>query len=297
MLTLAVAAAAILLGGAHVAFLHGSIVPLVYPLTALALGTIATVGLRYSAERRERRLTRTMFSRFVPEAVVDELLDRDDAEPRLGGRRLVATVMFCDLRGFTRFAEGASAERVIEVLNRYLTEMSEAILDHGGTVVSYMGDGIMAVFGSPIERSDHAEAAFAAARDMLDQRLVAFNRWLEEQRVAQGFQMGIGLSTGPVLSGNVGSERRLEYAAVGDTTNVAARLEAMTKDVPFALLIAESTRALIDDDADLVDLGPQDLGGRRLPVRVWALPGGGSSGLSLSADTAPLVTAGGLTPR
>jgi adenylate cyclase len=160
---------------------------------------------------------------------------------------------------------------VIEILNRYLTEMSGAILDHGGTLVTYMGDGIMAVFGSPLERPDHADAALATAREMLAVRLVRFNDWLRREGFPDGFRMGIGLNSGPVMSGNVGSERRLEYAAVGDTTNVAARLEAMTKETGQQLLVAESTRSLLREANGLVDLGERALAGRAASVRVWTL--------------------------
>ena len=135
---------------------------------------------------------------------------------------------------------------MIETLNRYLTEMSDALLAHGGTVVSYMGDGIMAVFGAPIEQPDHADRALAAAREMLTVRLPRFNASLAED---EGFRMGIGLNSGPVSSGNVGSEQRLEYAAVGDTTNVAARLEAKCKETPHQLLFSDATRRLLANSA------------------------------------------------
>ena len=120
--------------------------------------------------------------------------------------------------------------------------MSEAILDHGGTLVAYMGDGIMAVFGAPLEQDDHADRALAAAREMLDAPASGFNAWLREEGLHEGFRMGIGLNSGPVMSGNVGSERRLEYTALGDTTNTAARLEGMTKGTPYQLYVADSTR-------------------------------------------------------
>ena len=149
--------------------------------------------------------------------------------------------MFSDLRGFTSFSETLEPERVIESLNRYLTEMSEAILDHGGTLVAYMGDGIMAVFGAPLKQDDHADRALEAAREMLD-RMEGFNGWLREQGLHDGFKMGIGLNSGPVMSGNVGSERRLEYTALGDTTNTAARLEGMTKGTPHQLYLADTTK-------------------------------------------------------
>ena len=116
--------------------------------------------------------------------------------------------MFSDLRGFTSFSETLEPERVIESLNRYLTEMSEAILDHGGTLVAYMGDGIMAVFGAPLKQDDHADRALEAAREMLD-RMEGFNGWLREQGLHDGFKMGIGLNSG---AGDV-RQRRLRAAA------------------------------------------------------------------------------------
>src|SRR5215203_2381640 len=109
------------------------------------------------------------------------------------------------------------------MLNHYLGGMSDAIMNHGGTVVSYMGDGIMAVFGAPLEQPDHADRALAAAREMMGPRLDAFNA-----ATGHAFKIGIGLASGPVMSGTVGGGRRVEYSTVGDTTNTAARLEAMT---------------------------------------------------------------------
>ena len=160
---------------------------------------------------------------------------------------------------------------MIDALNRYLTAMSEAILDHGGTLVAYMGDGIMAVFGAPLQQDDHADRALAAARDMLA-RLEGFNGWLREQELHQGFKMGIGLNTGPVMSGNVGSERRLEYTALGDTTNTAARLEGMTKGTPHQLYVADSTRdALRTPATDLVEVGEFEVRGRKAKIRLWSV--------------------------
>lgn len=268
----ALAALALFLVGGQLAFDGGTVVPIIYPALGLVLGLIGMVVVVLSAEIRARQRTRTLFSRFVPEAVVGDLLDRMGGELRLGGERQVATVMFCDLRGFTRFAERLPAEQVIDVLNRYLTGMSDAILDNGGTLVSYMGDGIMAIFGAPIARPDHADAAFAAAREMLERRLIDFNAWLRAEGLGDGFRMGIGLNSGPVMSGNVGSERRLEYAAIGDTTNVASRLEGMTKRAGVQLLVADSTRELMTGQTDgLVCVGPQEVTGRDATIIAWTL--------------------------
>jgi adenylate cyclase len=220
----------------------------------------------------ERGRVRDIFSRFVPEHVVDEVLRRTDDDLRLGGVTVDGTVMFGDLRDFTPFAESLPADTVIEVLNRYVSEMSDAILDNGGTLVAYMGDGIMAVFGAPIEMAGHAECAVAAAREMLQSRLPDFNRWLKKNGLGDGFRMGIGLSSGPIVSGTVGSERRLEYTTVGDTTNTAARLEAMTKNTPYSIFIADSTRRSLRQPAeDLIFVDELDVRGKRSKVRLWTL--------------------------
>jgi adenylate cyclase len=157
---------------------------------------------------------------------------RTDDDFRLGGVERDCTVLFSDLRGFTSFGESQPAAKVIEVVNYYLNEMTEAILAAGGTLIAYMGDGIMAVFGTPIEQPDHADRALVAAREMMGPRLQRFNDWLHEQGHESGFRMGIGLNSGTVMAGNVGSAQRVEYTAIGDTTNTASRLEGMTKGTP-----------------------------------------------------------------
>jgi adenylate cyclase len=267
----AVAALAAYGAAAQLLFGAGQVIWVAAPVLALALGTLGALGLRLAAEGRERRRTREAFARFVPETVVQELVALGNGGRRLPARRLEATVLFCDLRGFTALAEGLDAERVMELLNRFLTAMSEAVLDNGGTVVSFMGDGLMAVFGSPLPREDHARAALSAGREMLEQRLPAFNAWLGEGGLGS-LRMGVGLNSGPVMSGTVGSERRLEYAAVGDTTNVAARIESMTKDRGGGLLLSGATYELLGDAAQaLQPAGVAELRGRAEAVELWTL--------------------------
>ena len=133
----------------------------------------------------------------------------------------------------------------------------------------------MAVFGAPLEQPDHADRALAAARAMAGQRLEAFNAWLRGERLGAGFRIGIGLNTGSVMSGNVGSQRRLGYAAIGDTTNTAARLEDMTKEHAVAVLLSEATReALRADPGDLRRVGAAVVRGRRAPLELWTLDAG-----------------------
>ena len=263
-------ALALFLAGAQLAFDAGAIVPVVPGLVALGAGLLGTLAVAYATELRDRRRLREDFARFVPPSVVDDVVAATDDDLRLGGMRREGTVLFCDLRGFTACAEKLSAEQVIELLNRYLTEMSEAILEAGGTVVSYMGDGIMAVFGAPLEQDDHADRAVRAAREMLARRLPRFNAWARESGMSEGFAMGIGIASGPVMSGNVGSARRLEYTAVGDTTNTASRLEAMTKERGVPVLIADATREGLSAGADgLVAVGDLTVRGRAASLHAW----------------------------
>ena len=259
-------------GAAQLLFNAGTIVTVVYPLLAALLSVAATVVLYGLTTAFERERARDAFARFVPESVVGQVLDKAGGA-RLGGTRAEGTVLFSDLRGFTSFAERREPDEVIQILNRYLTAMSDAILDEGGTVVAYMGDGIMAVFGAPIEQLDHADRALRASREML-KRLDAFNAWIAEQELCDGFKMGIGVNSGFVMSGNVGSERRLEYTAIGDTTNTAARLEDMTKGTPYQLYMADATReALREGVEDLDPVGELEVRGREATIRLWTLAG------------------------
>jgi adenylate cyclase len=271
-LVLALSAAALYIEVALIAFDHGWVLSFVYPFGALTLSSIGSLAAHYLLAAFERERVRDVFSRFVPESVVEQVLARTDSDLRLGGVSLFGTVMFTDLRGFTTFSESLPAARVIEALNIYLSEMTEAILDNGGTLVSYEGDGIMAVFGAPIEQENHADQAVAASREMLLVRLPRWNTWLREHELSKGFKMGIGLNSGSFMSGNVGSERRLEYTAIGDTTNTASRLQGLTKGEPFLMFMADSTReALTQEVDDMVFVEEFEVRGRQGKVKIWSI--------------------------
>jgi adenylate cyclase len=264
--------AVLLCVAAQLAFAAGSILPLTTSLLALALGTAGAVTVTYTSESRARARTRLAFERFVAPSVVDEILRREGGELRLESRRLEATVLFCDLRGFTSLAETLEAEQVIAVLNRYLEGVAGAVFEHEGTVVSFQGDGVMAVFGAPLEQPDHPVRAVTAAREILAQRLPEFNTWLASEIPGAGpLDAGIGVNSGPVMSGPVGSQRRIEYAAVGDATNVAARLQALSRELDGRLFVAASTYNLLGAaEADgLRSCGDVTLKGRREPVTVY----------------------------
>jgi adenylate cyclase len=256
---------------AQLLFNGGTIVSFVYPLLALILSGVGSLSVGLVTEAFERIRAVDLFARFVPENVVDQLLADADGL-RLGGVQRSGTVMFTDLRGFTSFSEKLTPAQVIEVLNHYLSEMSDAILDNGGTLVAYMGDGIFAVFGAPLEQPDHADRALRTAREMLEVRLPRFNEWIRAQGLGDGFRMGIGLNSGHVMSGHVGSERRVEYAAVGDTTNTASRIESLTKGTPHQLLLSDATReALVEPADDLVFVDEVEIRGRVARMKLWGV--------------------------
>jgi adenylate cyclase len=151
----------------------------------------------------------------------------------------------------------------------------------------------MAVFGAPIDQPDHADRALTTARQMSGPVLDEFNDWVRSEGVGDGFRIGIGLNTGPVMAGNVGSQRRLEYTTIGDTTNTAARLEGMTKGTPHMLFLSDSTRAaLLSEQPDLVRVADLEVRGRSVSVTVWSISENGHV-LELDGSTAaePEVTA------
>jgi adenylate cyclase len=268
----------------QLAFDHGRVVGFVYPLVALAVSTVGCVVVGSVLEAFERERIRDLFGRFVPEQVVDQVLAQTEDGLHLGGSLRICTMMFSDLRGFTTFSETRPADEVIRILNYYFGEVSQVVLDHGGTLVSYLGDGMMAVFGAPLDQEDHADRAVAAAREILEVRLPRVNEWIREQGYGDGFQMGVGLNSGSIMSGNIGSERRMEYTTIGDTVNTASRLEGLTKGTPYSLFIAESTRELLHQEPDdLVFVSELEVRGRNERVKVWSLDG-------LVARRAPVIS-------
>jgi adenylate cyclase len=272
---LGVVAAGLYVVAVQLAFNSGRIVDLLYPEASLVLGVVGALAVALILDAFERERIRDVFSRFVPESVVDEVLEKADEDLRLGGEQREVTVLFSDIRGFTTFSETRPPGVVIDILNRYLTDMTEVIMKHGGTLVAFMGDGIMAVFGAPPQMEDHADRALAAAREMAGPTLERFNAWIREQDHSEGFRIGIGLNTGPVMAGTVGSEERFEYTVIGDTTNTASRLEGMTKGTPHMIFLSDSTRAqLRSEPDDLVHIEEMAVRGRQARVMIWSVATG-----------------------
>jgi class 3 adenylate cyclase len=190
----------------------------------------------------------------------------------LGGHFVEATAMFSDIRGFTTLAESQSPADTIELLNTYYTLMFEAISGQGGVINQMVGDGLMAIFGAPLPLPNHSEQAVRAALEMIEM-IDLFN--LDQE--AQGksvIRIGIGIATGQVIAGYTGTQRRATYTCVGDTVNLAARLEAYTKVAKQPILIDETTRIALSETIKVQDLGTAEIKGKNQEVRIYSVVAG-----------------------
>jgi len=212
------------------------------------------------ARQAEQRLA---LERFLSPEVAEMAMANPDI--RLGGANQKATVLFADIRGFTAISESLEPARIVEILNEYFTRVSDVISDHGGMIDKYMGDAVMAVFGVPISKGNDAASAVETAIQ-IQQLMVEMNRDAAARHWPE-LRIGIGITTGIVTAGNIGSPRRLDYTVVGDTVNIASRL--MSSAEGGEILISESTAGDIGDAFNLQQLAALQLRGRSEPVRVF----------------------------
>ena len=233
------------------------------PVNAVLLRARVTASLE---KKRLRDQHRELFRKFATAEVAEELLETGFA---LGGKHVDATVMFSDIRSFTGLAESLPPAETIDLLNSYYTLMFDAIGGQGGIVNQMLGDGLMAVFGAPLPRPDHAERAVRAALEMLE-LIAGFDRE-QAERGKPEIRIGIGIASGQVIAGYTGTERRVTYTCVGDTVNLAAHLEAHTKVLGQPILIDESTRARLSAAVRVKDHGPVQLKTRAQPVHVYSV--------------------------
>jgi len=231
-------------------------------IAALTAVTVETVKAHKRLAREE--VARANYSRFMPEYVVKQLLENPDSF-RLGGANQLITVLFADIRGFTAISENENPENVVRLLNLYFTAMSEIIFEHGGTLDKYIGDGLMALFGAPTATPDDAQNALKAAVAM-QRELIALKRKLNEEGFSS-ISVGIGLHTGVATVGYIGSERRSEYTAIGDTVNLASRLESNTKG--GQILISEATARASGNIFPLIRREPMLVKNRQQPVDLY----------------------------
>jgi adenylate cyclase len=234
-------------------------------------GTITVAAFRRT--EHERRAVRDAFSRYLAPAVVARLV-ADPSKLRLGGEVRQVTILFSDVRGFTARSETLDAQGVVDFLNRLHTPMTQAVLNHGGTIDKYIGDGLMAFWNAPLEVPDHANAACRAALDMLA-AVPKIDAELEAEARSKGrahipLRIGIGINTGDVFVGNMGSNQRFDYSIVGDPVNVAARLESATKERGVTLLVSQTT-ARAATSFHFHALGDIDLKGKSEATRIFSL--------------------------
>ena len=199
----------------------------------------------------EKEFMKEVFGKVVTPDVRDHLLGDGMAGISLGGENMRVTILFCDIRGFTSLSEKMECEKVVRLLNEYFSKMSECIIRHNGIINKYIGDAIMAIFGAPIKSSTHAKDAYLAALEMRN-ALVQVNRDFEKIGFSQ-IKFGIGIHTGTVLAGNIGSPARMEYTVIGDNVNIASRIEGLCKEYKRDLLISESSVNEMSSEENFAD--------------------------------------------
>jgi class 3 adenylate cyclase len=232
-----------------------------------SLGEMASELERSEAELRRREKVEANLSRFLPQGVAHEIATGKQ-ELALGGERRPITVLFADVVSFTTFSEQAPPERVVAFLNELFTVLTEVVFRHGGTVDKFIGDSVMVLFGAPVAQSDQVARALATAEDF--QRFVEASAPGWKQRYGIDTQIGIGIHSGEALVGNLGSELRMEYTAIGDVVNTAARLQSMAQ--PGQTLVSGAVAREAGATFGLVPLGEHAIRGRKQPVMLYALP-------------------------
>jgi adenylate cyclase len=249
---------------------------------------VAFIGFRALTEEENVKFIRTTFSKFVSHDVVEELLANPEAIS-LGGSKKEISVFFSDVRGFTTISEALSPEGLVSLLNEYLSEMTELIIDYRGTIDKYMGDAIMAFWGAPARNDDHAYYACVAAIAQYRALQGLQKRWSE--RNIPVIDIGIGINTGLAVVGNMGSSRRMDYTLMGDTVNLGSRLEGITKTYGVKICISEFTYERVKDRVYARELDLVRVKGKLEPVRIYEL-----MGLVNEADVESLKVSHSATP-
>jgi adenylate cyclase len=223
-----------------------------------------------AAGLRERETVKRAFSGYISRQVL-ELITSKGEVPTLKGERRRITVLFCDIRGFTAMAEGMRPEEVVELLSEFFGHMVDVILRNDGTIDKFLGDGMMVIFGAPADDPNQEEHAVRAALEM--QRELERLTALWEGQGRRSFRMGIGINSGPAVVGNIGSQEHMEYTAIGDTVNLAARLETASKELSADIVVSEQTHSAVRPQFQWRPLGEVSVKGRAETVRAYAVEG------------------------
>ena len=265
-----VAGLAVLLAASGILlYQQGLILSLGYVIPLLLVCCIVVIIFRYVQELLERKRVTDIFGRYVAPEVVSQILKNGEEGLRLGGTRRELTVLFVDIRGFTPLSERAEPEEIVEILNEYLDLTANCIFQYDGTLDKFIGDAAMAIFNAPLLLNDHpmkaAEAAWAMKEGSIE-----LERKLTE-RFGFGVKFGIGIHTGPAVFGNIGSKTRMDYTAIGDTVNTAARLESNAK--PGQIVISESVYEAVKDRVAVKPLGEIQVKGKEQGIIIYELEG------------------------
>jgi adenylate cyclase len=272
-LTLALLAAAMLGYYAVVVFSFirfRYILPTIAPQVMLFLGVVLPTLEQAVSQELEKRRVRSLFSRFISPEMVDQMMHTQDLNSL--NKRSNISILFSDIRGFTTLSEKLSPEDVVALLNPYLEAMSKVIYKHGGTVDKYEGDAIIAFFGEPVPFEDHAARSLRASLDMRVALAELRKQWEKEGRPNQ-IEMGIGINSGEVFVGLLGSEQRINYTVIGDNANLASRLQDLTKTYAWPILISESTYQQVKDEFDTEFADAVTVKGKTKPVNVYKVIG------------------------
>jgi adenylate cyclase len=253
-------------GGAVASFSRGTWLPVVEPALALTLAAFGGVSYQYLVEGRAKRQVKRLFARYVSKDVFDQLM-ADPSRARLGGQRREMSVLFSDIRGFTTFSEQGQPEEIVQQLNEYFSRMVHVLFEHRGTLDKFVGDAVMALFGAPVDDPDHAEHAVQAALAML-RELDGLNRgWAAQGRPT--LAIGVGVNTGEMVAGNIGSETIMSYTVIGDAVNLGSRLESLNKQYGTTIIVSDTTRARLRGRYDIRPLGEVVVKGKTRPVEIF----------------------------
>jgi adenylate cyclase len=242
----------------------------VYPVLENMLILASLMIYRYGTEMKQKQMVQNVFSKYLPVSVIEQLL-KEPGRLKLGGEQKELTALFTDIEGFTTFSEKYSAEKLVNFLNAYLTEMTEILFKHEGTLDKYDGDAIKTFFGAPLYFPDHARRACWVAIEMQDRLRHLRRLWRKSGKPE--LRMRVGINTGSMVVGNIGSKNRMNYGINGDSVNLAARLEAANKEYGTFSLISESTYQQAKNYIEVRELETIRVVGRKSPVKVYELLG------------------------
>lgn len=249
---------------------HSLWLNMVYPVVTIMLVYVGVTLYRYISEEREKKKIRGAFQYYLTPSVIEEML-KDPDKLKLGGDKKDLTVLFSDIRGFTSISERLSPEELVHLLNEYLTAMTDKVFQHEGLLDKYMGDAIMAVYGAPLEQPDHALRACSTALDMMKEMKALQEKWTAEGKPPM--DVGIGINSGDMVVGNMGSDMRFDYTVMGDSVNLGARLEGINKEYGTNIVISEFTCEKIQGEMLCRELDAVQVKGKERPVRIYELIG------------------------